>query len=54
MRVAPASFRPDRAALTFSSVSCSRPISADSMTLAVLLRLAWVEDTIRFWDTSSG
>ncbi len=54
IRVAPDSSKPSNAACTFSFVSRSSPMRADSMTLTVLLRLLWFEDTMRFWDTSSG
>ena len=39
IRAAPDSSRPSSAACTFSTVSFSKPIIADSMTFAVLFRL---------------
>ena len=54
IRAAPDSSRPSSAACTFSTVSFSKPIIADSMTFAVLFRLFWLEATIMFWLTSSG
>ena len=54
IRSAPDSSSPSSAVATFSFVSFSSPISADSMTLAALRRLFCDDFTIRFCDTSRG